>query len=243
MTVDIFPGRPSQPRRSDPLPGWLNSASSWVQTVQTSVKGLLSELSPAEPPLIHLRQLAIEFSATVRIRPDADHGHLCATLAGGIETDRSPDLLALARTPADISGRPALEPCAGIPVRDPIDEQRITSGRIAPANPAAWIQVVDDRGAQMTHEVFLGCGSEADYRVHARVSTAVTTDVPATFPGDAFDDELDVKFVRGLTARVLFRTYRSDDGPSYHSEFVELPLLSPGHSIQLQGAAQVRHAH
>jgi hypothetical protein len=169
------------------------------------------------------RRLPIELFATLRLRRDPDEERVEASLDG--------ELLAM-----------SLPESAG-PVRETIETRLATSARLALADPSTWIQVIDDRGAPLTYEIFLGQGAESDCRLHAGVTTPVVVE-PAGRDGDPRGAMRPpggaIRFVRGLYARLLFRTYLSPRGPRFHVESLLLPLVGAGHRVPMIGAAEAR---
>ena len=124
-------------------------------------------------------------------------------------------------------------------LRAPLDQSGATTLPLGVADPFIWLQLIDDLGAPVTEEVFLGHGIGRCYRLHAQVGLGWSvTDVACT-AADAADDNvpwtepgrIPDATLRGLYARLLLRTYCNDRGPRFTTEVLILTLLPAGYPL------------
>jgi hypothetical protein len=111
-----------------------------------------------------------------------------------------------------------------------VGARRRSSGALAEAEPFAWLQLLDDHGAFLTHETFLGRGVGIEYRVHARIELPTIAESPRAVESDdrarPARRSSPTRLASGLHARVVTRTYRNASGPRYYMEVLTLPLLA-----------------
>ena len=106
-----------------------------------------------------------------------------------------------------------------------------TEQPFGPLDPFLWIQILDDRGAALTQDVYLGHGMDVIFRIHTRTSLGVfqetiCTSYPARFQGRS--PRTPDKILHGVSARLLLRTFGGPDGARFQTESVHLPLLPNG---------------
>ena len=175
--------------------------------------------------------LAIDLEGTLEIAR-ADDDRIEASIAGRIRVVREGSGAVRVAESDEGHHGPGLEPD---PARAEtrVDARCRSVGALADAHPFVWLQLLDDRGAALTHETLLGRGVAIEHRVHARIV------VPAWFEPPMADESDDreasprrtparVRLVSGLHARVVARTYRNASGPRYHEEVLMLTLLAAG---------------
>jgi len=172
--------------------------------------------------------LPLDLTATVRTRPDDESECMEVSVQGWMAVD--PAATARAHRPGATRSSVATLDGARI------DACRRSAGRLANAEPFTWIQVVDDRGAPLTGETFLGQGIGMRCRVHARVQVEVLAApaAPSAPPGNGTAAKrVGVEIASGVHARLLLRTYRNPTGPLFHTEAIVLPLLAAGHHLRV----------
>jgi hypothetical protein len=118
-------------------------------------------------------------------------------------------------------------------VETSVDARRRSSGALADANPFLWFQLVDDRGAILSHETFLGRGVGIERKVQARIHMPafVGLSLPPESDGAARkprEGSVGTRLASGLHARIVVRTYCNTTGPRYHAETLMLTLLGAG---------------
>jgi hypothetical protein len=111
-----------------------------------------------------------------------------------------------------------------------VEARRRSSGSLAEAEPLVWLQLLDDRGASLTHETFLGRGVGIEYKVRARIDLPMLVELPAAVESDARlraprRSPSHPRVASGLHARVVTRTYGNPSGPRFHMETLMLKLL------------------
>jgi hypothetical protein len=179
----------------------------------------------------------LDLTATVRTSPECETGSLLVSLQGWATCAEGEGRFACRRKAAQRAGNGAAdEKDENGPVGIWVDARRRSAGALAAADTFLWIQVLDDLGAPLSDETYLGHGNDREYRVHARFAVEILLESNTSAgPGrnEIADGRLwsgaEAKFLQGLQARVLLRTYQTPSGPCYHTEQVVLPLLGPRH--------------
>jgi hypothetical protein len=177
---------------------------SYLSTGMALVRQLFPDAVPKGPVSTRsLKPLAIELDVTVGIE------------RAGID-----------RIEASIAGRIRAQGGA----ETQVGARRSSAGALAEAEPFAWLQLLDDHGAFLTHETFLGRGVGIEYKVCARIELPTFMEpMTAVESGDGAWSRRTpsrMRLASGLHARVVTRTYRNPSGPRYHMEWLTLALLA-----------------
>ncbi len=195
------------------------------------VRQWFPEVGSAPPGPAALEPLAVELTGTVGIGRTGDD-RIEASIAGQLNTGLSPETRSI---PDALDAASLAE--GRLDSRAPVDARKSSAGQIAHADPFVWLQLLDDRGAPLTHETFLGHGVGTQYRVHARIEVPSITEPGASArPSDDAGQEArapraSARLASGLVARVVARTYRNSAGPRYHTEVIVLTLLPAGAAL------------
>jgi len=195
------------------------------------VRQWFPEVVSAQPGRVALQRLAVELTGTVGIGRTGDD-RIEASIAGQLNTGMWPATLS-SPDATDAASRAEMP----LDARAPVDARKSSAGQIAHADPFVWLQLLDDRGAPLTHETFLGHGVGTQYRVHARIEVPSITEpgTPALASDDAGQEAREprsnARLASGLVARVVARTYRNPAGPRYHTEVIVLTLLPAGAAL------------
>ena len=117
-----------------------------------------------------------------------------------------------------------------------VDVRCRSLGALAESDPFVWIQLLDDRGAFLTHDTFLGRGVGMEYRFRARIEVPT---LPEPHTGSDSADRAHAprghasrpRLASGLHARIVTRTYRNPSGPRYQTEVLALMLMDAGAAL------------
>ena len=181
--------------------------------------------------------LPVDLRATVRFQT-RDFGESIKVLMHGAIVTHEPVHRLLLPEDANGSGKPPPTPLpaqlAMVGDRS-FDVEAITSDELARAKPSVWIQMIDERGAALVRQDFLGPGVDVAYPVRARFTVPVTIQVSAgsAVAARARDVRparigLDVRLRYGLYAGLLFRTPSDRPRQCPRVESCLMPLLSAG---------------
>jgi hypothetical protein len=183
-------------------------------------------LGPA--PQATTKQVGVELNGTVGIECVGDN-HIEASIAGDLHAREGGDPL------HDKSVVPIASDVVVTSTLARVEARRSSSGKLAQADPFVWLQLLDDNGAPLTHETFLGKGVGKKYQVRARIEVPAIAEAVAAKPAmrGARDRR---RLASGLCARLVTRTYRNPSGPRYHTEVLLLPLLPAGTDLPMPTA-------
>lgn len=128
-----------------------------------------------------------------------------------------------------------------------VEAVRRSVAPLADSNPFFWLQIVDDRGAPLAHERFLGngVGTEFPLLVRILVPARVERVVIARSKGRvsaSHRPRTRIEVATGVHARVVTRTYGNPSGPQYHLEefmFDLIPIGAEPPGTGLQGVREM----
>jgi hypothetical protein len=189
--------------------------------------------------------LPVRLAATLCLRRTGDQEAIEAALHGELAAQRPAGWMIVPERAADPL-RFAPQPSAPRPTeaaRERIDVRRTTTGGLDNVDPLAWIQLLDDRGAALCSEIFVGHRLDVAYAIQARVTLLARAHAHVAagrrtrslhqggMPGRA-------ELVHGVYARLLLRTIHDRTGPRFRVDAVVLPLLAAGHSFRFPHAGR-----
>lgn len=172
------------------------------------------------------RAVMVEIDAAVRMN-EGEQDPLEASINGhiriGVPRERS-------RSGGEVAARWRR---ARLPIHRDLNVTGTSEQSFQGTRPLVWIQLFDDQGASVTEEAFLGRGSEASRSIHARSALRMVdpsvTNGNSTIPQRKAADGQAI--LRGLWARLEFRTFAVAEGPRFQSEQVWMPLLPSGYQL------------